>query len=122
VGEYMKVFDKLMAYPFDTFTGGHLTATGRKQDVVIAKEFAMDVYKTVKRIHNSLDQRAVIAEAAKTIGYDNEFLLFKVVLDRIAHDAAAELEPRWINRLAGVDVWMDSHVRTAMLYVRWDDK
>ena len=121
-GEYMKVFDELLAYDFDKFTGGHLTATGTKEDVVISKEFAMDVYHTVKRIHNNLDQKAVVDEAAKTIGYDNEFLLFKVVLDRVAHDAAAELTPRWMNRLAGVDVWMDSQVRTAILYIRWDDK
>jgi glyoxylase-like metal-dependent hydrolase (beta-lactamase superfamily II) len=121
-GEYLKVFDQLLAYDFDKFTGGHLTATGGRQDVEISKEFALDVYHTVKRIHNSLDQKAVVDEAAKTIGYDNEFLLFKVVLDRVAHDADAELLPRWINRLAGVDVWMDSHVRTAILYVRWDDK
>jgi glyoxylase-like metal-dependent hydrolase (beta-lactamase superfamily II) len=121
-GEYMKVFDELLAYDFDKFTGGHLTATGSKEDVVVTKEFTMDVYHTVKRIHNNLDQGTVMAEAAKTIGYDNEFLLFKVVLDRVARDSAAELEPRWINRLAGVDVWMDSQIRTAILYVRWDDK
>jgi glyoxylase-like metal-dependent hydrolase (beta-lactamase superfamily II) len=121
-GEYMKVFEELLAYDFDKFTGGHLTGTGSKDDVRVTKEFTMDVYHTVKRIHNNLDQKAVVGEAAKTIGYDNEFLLFKVVLDRVAHDADAELEPRWINRLAGVDVWMDSQVRTAILYVRWDDK
>lgn len=63
-----------------------------------------------------------MAEAIKTIGYDNEFLLFKVLLDRVAHDADAELLPRRINRLAGVDLWTDSHVRTAILYIRWDDK
>ena len=82
----------------------------------------MDVYQTVKRIHNSLNQGAVVAEAAKTIGMDNKFLLFKVILDTVANQADKELQPRWINRLAGVDVWMDSQVRTAILYVRWDDK
>ena len=82
----------------------------------------MDVYHTVKRIHNNLDQGAVVAEAAKTIGTDNKFLLFKVILDTVANQADKELQPRWINRLAGVDVWMDSQVRTAILYVRWDDK
>jgi glyoxylase-like metal-dependent hydrolase (beta-lactamase superfamily II) len=121
-GEYMKVFDELMAYDFDTFTGGHLTATGSKRDVEITKEFTMDVYQTVKRTHNNLDQNAVAAEAAKIIGYDNKFLLFKAVLDRVTSDSVKELQPRWINRLAGVDVWIESHVRTAILYVRWDDK
>jgi glyoxylase-like metal-dependent hydrolase (beta-lactamase superfamily II) len=121
-GEYMKVFDELMAYDFETFTGGHLTATGSKKDVEITKEFTMDVYRTVKRIHNNLDQNAVVADAAKIVGYDNRFLLFKVVLDRVASDSVKELQPRWIDRLAGVDVWMESQVRTAILYVRWDDK
>jgi glyoxylase-like metal-dependent hydrolase (beta-lactamase superfamily II) len=121
-GEYMKVFDELMAYDFDTFCGGHLTATGSKKDVEITKEFTMDVYQTVKRIHNGLDQNAVAAQAAQIVGVDNKFLLFKVVLDRVTSVAVKELEPRWINRLAGVDVWMESQVRTAILYVRWDDK
>lgn len=37
-------------------------------------------------------------------------LPFKVVLDKIQRDSVAELPPRWINRSAGVDVWMNSHV------------
>ena len=120
--EYLKVFDELLAYKFDTFVGGHLTDIGTREDVEITKEFTYDVYNTVKRVHNEMDQSAVVAEAAKTIGPDNEFLLFKVLLDRVAHDADAELLARWINRLAGVDVWLDSHVRAALIYVRWDDK
>jgi hypothetical protein len=120
--EYLKVFDELSRYDFTTFVGGHLTTTGTKQDVEITKEFTMDVYQTVKRIHNTIDQNALVAEAAKTIGPDNKFLLFKVILDRVTYDAMKELRPRWINRLAGVDVWLESQVRTALLYVRWDDK
>ena len=121
-GQYMKVFDELLPYDFTTFCGGHLTQIGGRQDVEISKEFALDVYKTVKRIHNSIDQKTVAAEAAKTIGSDNEFLLFKVVLDKVAEDSMKELRPRWINRLAGLDVWLESQVRAAILYVRWDDK
>jgi len=40
----------------------------------------------------------------------------------VTRDSVADLEPRWTNRLAGVDVWLESHVRTAIIYVRWDDK
>ena len=120
--QYLKVFDQLLAYDFTTFVGGHLTQTGGRQDVEISKEFAVDVYQTVKRIHNTIDQKAVVAEAAKKIGYDNEFLLFKVVLDRVTAESMKELRPRWINRLAGVDVWLESQVRAALIYVRWDDK
>ena len=120
--KYLKVFDQLLAYNFDTFVGGHLTSIGTKEDVEMTKEFTMDVYNTVKRVHNNMDQAAVTGEAAKTIGTDNEFLLFKVLLDKATNDSVKELQPRWINRLAGVDVWLPSHVRTALIYVRWDDK
>jgi glyoxylase-like metal-dependent hydrolase (beta-lactamase superfamily II) len=120
--EYLKVFDQLSAYDFTTFVGGHLTQISNKADVEITKEFTMDVYNTVKRIHNNMDQQAVVAEAAKTIGTDNEFLLFKVILDKVTDEAMKELKPRWINRLAGVDVWLESQVRCALIYVRWDDK
>jgi glyoxylase-like metal-dependent hydrolase (beta-lactamase superfamily II) len=85
--QYMKVFDELLAYKFDTFVGGHLTSTGTRQDVEITKEFTMDVYNTVKRIHNNMNAGAVTSEAAKTIGPDNEFLLFKVLLDRVTSDS-----------------------------------
>ena len=76
----------------------------------------------MKRIHNTMDQQAVVAEAPKTIGTDNEFLLFKVILDKVTEESTKELKPRWINRLAGVDVWLESQVRCALIYVRWDDK
>jgi len=120
--EYLKVFDEILAYKFDTFVGGHLTDIGTRQDVEITKEFTMDVYSTVKRIHNNMDATAATSEAVKTVGPDNEFLLFKVFLDRVTNDSVKELKPRWINRLAGVDVWLESHVRAAIIYVRWDDK
>lgn len=80
------------------------------------------MYNTVKRTHNHLDQSAVAAEAAKPVGSDNEFALFKAVLDRVANDSIRELQPRWIDHLAGVDVWLPSHVWTALIYVRGDDK
>ena len=80
------------------------------------------LYNTVKRIHNKMDPTTATAEAVKTVGPYNEFLLFKVFLEKVADESVRELKPRWINRLAGVDVWLESHVRTAIIYVRWDDK
>src|SRR5258705_8326026 len=120
--EYLEVFDEILAYKFDTFVGGHLTDIGTRQDVEITKEFTLDVYNTVKRIHNNMDATAAISEAVKTVGPDNEFLLFKGFLDKDADDSVKELNHRWINRLAGVDVWLESHVRTAILYVCWLDR
>jgi hypothetical protein len=42
--------------------------------------------------------------------------IFKV--DRVTNEAVAEIQPRWINRLAGVDFSLPSHVLTGLIYVR----
>jgi glyoxylase-like metal-dependent hydrolase (beta-lactamase superfamily II) len=105
--QYLKVFDQLLAYDFTTFVGGHLTQTGTRQDVETTKEFTMDVYQTVKRIHNNMDQNAVVAEAAKTIGTDNKFLLFKAILGQgylqvhAGTSSAMDQPARWSRRVPG---------------------
>jgi hypothetical protein len=120
--EYRKIFDTLLAYDFDTFVGGHLSHPGTRADVVLTQEFTEDVYETVKRIHGETDLMAVFVETADEIGgFDNKYLLFKGFLDVVTERASSEIEERWKGRLAGVDVWTESHVRTALVYIRWDD-
>lgn len=121
IHEYLKVFDQILAYDFDVFVGGHLTSIGDRNDVLESKEYVMDVYETVKRVHGRTDLMEVMSNAASKIGWDNKFLLFKVFLDKVIDESAAEIESRWIGRLAGVDVWAKSHASTMLLYVRWDD-
>jgi glyoxylase-like metal-dependent hydrolase (beta-lactamase superfamily II) len=120
--EYRKVFDQLLAYDFDTFVGGHLTHTGTRADVEQTREFTRDVYETVKRVHAATDLMTVFQETAQAIGgFDNKYLLFQRFLDIVIERSTTEIEERWKNRLAGVDVWTRDHVRTALVYVRWDD-
>ena len=120
--EYLHVFDVLLKYDFDVFVGGHLTHVGNRADVEVTREFTRDVYETVKRVHRETDLNGVFAETAKQIGgFENKFLLFKTFLDVVTARATAEIEQRWMGRLAGVDVFGADHVRTALIYVRWDD-
>ena len=120
--EYLQVFDTLLEYDFEVFVGGHLTHPGGRSDVEETREFTRDVYETVKRVHGETDLMGVFAEAAEEIGsWDNKFLLFERFLDVVTERATADVESRWIDRLAGVDVFTQDHVRTALLYVRWDD-
>ena len=120
--EYLKVFDELLVYDFDVFVGGHLTHIGTRADVEETREFTLDVYETVKRVHAETDLMAVFVDAAGQIGgFDNKFLLFKTFLDVVTARATEEIEQRWVERLAGVDVFAEDHVRTALLYVRWED-
>ena len=121
VHNYLKVFDQILAYDFDVFIGGHLTGIGSREDVVENKEYVMDIYETVKRIHSSTDMMKVMGGAAEKIGWNNKYLLFDTFLNKVIEDSYMEIESRWIDRLAGVDVFSKSHVSTMLNYVRWDD-
>ncbi len=119
---YLKMFDQLLAYDFDVLVPGHLTSLGNRQDVIDNKNYALDVYQTVKRIHNSADQNKLAMEIISKYGADNKFLIFKHILDSVIEDSYREIRERWVSKLAGVDVYGESHVRTMLVYVRWDDK
>jgi glyoxylase-like metal-dependent hydrolase (beta-lactamase superfamily II) len=119
--KYLKVFDELLAYDFDVFVPGHLTCLATRDDVLQSKEYTLDVYRTVKRIHDGTDQMKVMAAAAETYTWHNLFALFKTLLDDVIDASYEELRGRWIDKLAGVDVWGRSHCRAALIYVRWDD-
>ncbi|HHI93501.1 MAG TPA: MBL fold metallo-hydrolase [Gammaproteobacteria bacterium] len=119
--EYLKMFDAILDYDFDVFVGGHLTQIGTAKDVRTTQAYVQDVYQTVKRMHSQANQFEIMSAAAKKIGWDNKFALFNVFLEHIVEESAREIEARWIDKLAGVDVWAKSHARTALIYVRWDD-
>jgi hypothetical protein len=119
--DYLQMFDKLLAYDFDVLIGGHLGFPGNRDDVEVAKEYTLDVYHTVKRIHDSTNQMKVVSQAAATYGWDNKMALFRAVLDPMMDQCASEIESRWSDRLASVDVYARSHCHTALIYARWDD-
>ena len=81
----------------------------------------MDVYKTVKRIHNGANQMQLMSEGAAKYGWANKFALFRTVLDDVREQATNEIVGRWKDRLAAVDIYTDSHCRAMLTYVRWDD-
>jgi glyoxylase-like metal-dependent hydrolase (beta-lactamase superfamily II) len=118
---YLKVFDQLLSYDFDVLVPGHLTYLADRQDVQMTKDYAVDVYKTVKRIHDGTDQMKVMSTAAQKYSWDNKFAIFRTLLDGVVAQCASEIQGRWIDKLAGVDVFGASHCRAALIYARWDD-
>jgi glyoxylase-like metal-dependent hydrolase (beta-lactamase superfamily II) len=119
--DYLAMFDQLLAYDFDVLVGGHLGFPGNRNDVQVAKEYTMDVYRTAKRIHDGTDQMKVVSEAAAKYGWDNKMALFRSVLDPMFDQCAKEIVSRWSERLGSVDVYARSHCHTALIYARWDD-
>ena len=93
--DYLEMFDKVLAYNFDVLIGGHLSFPGNRKDVRVTKDYTMDVYRTVKRMHDDADQMKIISEAAAKHGWDNKMALFRTLLDPIIDQCAKEIEGRW---------------------------
>jgi hypothetical protein len=113
------VLDQILAYDFDLLVPGHHSNPSTRDDVKLVSDYVMDVYDTVKRIHEA-DHRPLTACAARKYGSDNSYAIARVLLDSEVAQAAKEIKRRWATTLIGVDVWVESHCRTALVYFVWD--
>jgi glyoxylase-like metal-dependent hydrolase (beta-lactamase superfamily II) len=117
--DYLRVFDQLLALDFDVMVPGHHSVPARRVDVQVTKEYVVDVYETMKRIHES-DHKSLISQAIAKYGKENSFAVARVLSDHEASECAKEIEGRWATKLEDVDVWAESHCRTALVYAEWD--
>ena len=116
---YTKVFDQLLWYDFEVLVPGHHSNPSTRDDVRLVKDYVTDVYQTMKRIHES-DHGALISAAAQKYGRENSYAIARVLSDSEISQGAAEIKNRWMAKLDNVDVWADSHCRTALVYYEWD--
>lgn len=114
---YMGAFDRLLAYDFETFVSGHTADVAGRWDVEITKTYTMDVYHTVKRIHDELNVEELLGSER-----DNEQAGIKTLIETTTETAAAEVMSRWQDGpMKGVELWTESHCRAMTVYVRWTD-
>jgi glyoxylase-like metal-dependent hydrolase (beta-lactamase superfamily II) len=105
-----------LAYPFETFIGGHLTRPGTRQDVRTQMEYVGDVRTNAGKALQTVDFMAI----AKETGFENSWLLFDRYLSAVAKACADLTVPAWRGRLAGADVWTASHCKTMAESLRID--
>jgi glyoxylase-like metal-dependent hydrolase (beta-lactamase superfamily II) len=117
--QYLEFFDHLDSMDYDLIVPGHHGTPATKQDVEIAKSYVTDVVNTMARIlqenHHPLIERAV-----QKYGSENKWAIASVLIQSEVNECAAEITPRWIDKLEGVDIWAASHCRTALIYDEWD--
>jgi glyoxylase-like metal-dependent hydrolase (beta-lactamase superfamily II) len=98
---YIAAYDQALAYPFDTFVGGHLTRLGTRQDVLMGREYMQDLKANTAAALQSVDFAAVI----KKVGYGNPYATGKTYFDTVIDVAAATTLAKWQGRLGGADVF-----------------
>jgi glyoxylase-like metal-dependent hydrolase (beta-lactamase superfamily II) len=116
---YLKVFDQILAYNFDVLVPGHHSNPSTRDDVKLVKDYVMDIYNAVRRIHES-DHKSLISRAAQKYGSDNSYAIARVLIDSEVDQCAKEIKDRWMTKLDNVDVWAASQCRTALVYFEWD--
>jgi hypothetical protein len=114
---YLKAFNRVLAYDFESFISGHTGEIARRRDVELTKQYAFDVYETVKRIHGSINVAELLAQ-----NRDNEQAGIKQLIEEVVAKSAEDIKGRWLDGpMKGVELWAESHCRAMVLYVRWSD-
>jgi glyoxylase-like metal-dependent hydrolase (beta-lactamase superfamily II) len=114
VGEYLTMFDELLAYDFDVLLSGHLSILGTRADVLENKEYAFDVQASVLKGMQTFQQR--IGETMAAMEFTNGNLAYRSVIEQMRGECSAEIISKWQDRLSVVDVWADSHCETMIVY------
>jgi len=114
VGAYMTFFDTILAYEFDHILSGHVSVLGAREDVIMARDYAHDVWRTAGAGMATFLDRFNTTLAA--LEYKNANLAYRATIEAVRRDCAREIIDRWTGKLSVVDVWADSHCQTVILY------
>ena len=134
---FLRGHNEVLSFDFDTLVSGHLTRLGKKEDVEMQQAYFNDMEKTAlkylgERFRGSVDDAK--REAMKTnpmdvgdfmtigqeIGFENAWAIFDKYLNQIADKITEEIEPRWLGKLAAVDIFTRSHAWEMLERMRID--
>jgi glyoxylase-like metal-dependent hydrolase (beta-lactamase superfamily II) len=110
VGGYIRAHDiALNKYDFDTFIGGHLTKIGTRNDVIVQKEFILDLEKAAAKAN----QEVTFGSIAKQVGhYENPWFIFNKYNEAVDGQCAKYMLPKWESKLGGAKEFMETHCYT----------
>lgn len=98
---WVSAHEKALDYPFRTLVGGHLTRLGTRHDVQVQQEYISELQSTAALELTNVDFNQIFASTDPA----NPWAIFSEYLDAVATRTAERMEPRWISRLGGVDVF-----------------
>ncbi|WDI30100.1 MBL fold metallo-hydrolase [Hyphococcus flavus] len=114
VGAYMAFFDMILEYEFDHILSGHVSVLGTREDVIIARDYANDVWQTVGAGMADFFDR--FNSTFADIGHKNANLAYRATIEAVRRDCARQIIDRWTGKLSVVEVWADSHCEAVILY------
>ena len=113
---YLKSHDIILSYDFEKLVAGHWGRLATRNDVVAQKQYMQDIQANAGKALQTVDFYAI----AGKVGYANIALLFETYLDAVSQECAKLTEPKWIDKLGGIDVWTKSHCYSVIMSLRVD--
>jgi glyoxylase-like metal-dependent hydrolase (beta-lactamase superfamily II) len=123
---FIQAHDQILEYDFEHFVGGHLSRSGNRADVEIQKEYVGDLFKNCKEVIELTGTNDPVLGGAAILGPvfavnpGNSWAAFSVYLEVTAEVCANRTNEKWINRLAGSDVFQVANAQTAIESLRID--
>lgn len=126
---FVKAHEQILEYDFDYYIGGHLNRAGTRQDVLIQQEYIQDLYNAcVSALEMSAEQGnasnalsvSVLLPPVEKANPGNSWAVFRAYLDALAEYAANVTIDKWVDKLAGTDVFALSNANVMLESVRID--
>jgi glyoxylase-like metal-dependent hydrolase (beta-lactamase superfamily II) len=111
---YRQTLSMIQRYDYDTLISGHVGRPGTRQDV----QLTIDYVDALERNVVKALQTVQYGDALNRTGYDNPFLTVDVYFRDIVQQCAQLTLQQWRGRLAGVDVWVNSHCQRMAYWLR----
>ena len=113
-GGYVKLFDEILQYDFDTILSGHTSILGNREDLVLNRDYVRDVWDTAMKGMASM--LPTFEKTFAAFGQKNGNLAYRVAMETVRKECSVQIIDRWKDKLSVVDVWADSHCETVVLH------
>jgi hypothetical protein len=113
---FLHAHDQALGYDFDTLVAGHLTRLGTREDVMVQRDYVLDVKAACERARTSVNAAAVAQET----GLEDRWRFARTYFERLARHAADEVVPRWVDRLGGVRAFTQDHCAAMLMALAHD--
>ena len=102
----VQAHETMLGFEFDTLVAGHVDRTGTRADVKTSLELYRDLADSAQRAYAALSFPQYLAAApSKLTSWERHELYEKELVKRMV----AEIRPRWIDRLRGVDTYLEDN-------------
>jgi glyoxylase-like metal-dependent hydrolase (beta-lactamase superfamily II) len=102
----VQAHETLLGFDFDTLVAGHVDRAGTRADVQTSLELYRDLADSAQRAYAALGfPQYLTATPSRLTSWERHELYERELVKRMV----AEIRPRWINRLRGVDTYLEDN-------------